>query len=87
MSLAQIEAELERLSPEELRRLALQSWSAYVKKEGGTAHECHEEDPALLAALDAAVAEADASPGQGHTADEVRARLRQWISQPTLSLP
>ncbi len=81
MSLVQIEAELERLSPEELRRLALQSWSAFVKKEGGMAHECCEEDPALLAALDIAVAAADAAPGAGHTADEVRARLRQWTSK------
>ena len=81
MSLAQIEAELERLSPEELRRLALQSWTAYVQKEGGIAHECDEEDSALLAALDAAVAAAEAAPGRGCTADEVRARLRSWISK------
>ena len=81
MSLAQIEAELERLSPEELRRLALQSWTAYVQKEGGIAHECDEEDSALLAALDAAVAAAEAAPGPGSTADEVRARLRSWISK------
>ena len=81
MSLAQIEAELERLSPEELRRLALQSWTAYVQKEGGIAHECDEEDSALLAALDAAVAAAEAAPGTGCTADEVRTRLRSWISK------
>ena len=81
MSLAQIEAELDRLSSEELRRLALQSWSAFVQKEGGMTHECREEDPALLAALDAAVAQADAAPGTGHTADEVRARLRTWTSK------
>lgn len=81
MSLAQIEAELDRLSSEELRRLALQSWTAFVKKEGGTAHECCENDPLLLAALDGAVASADADSGPGHTGDEVRARLRSWTSK------
>jgi hypothetical protein len=46
MSLAQIEAELEKLTPDELRRLALRSWSAFVEKEGGVAHDCDEDDPA-----------------------------------------
>ena len=36
MSLAEIESELEKLTPEELRRLALKSWSTFVGKEGGT---------------------------------------------------
>jgi hypothetical protein len=81
MSLAQIEAELEHLSPDELRRLALHSWSAFMKKGGGMGHECHEDDPALLAALDAAVTKADAAPGAGCTADEVRARLQKWTSK------
>lgn len=81
MSLAQIEAELERLSAEELHRLALQSWSAYQKKEGGAPHECHEDDSELLAALDAAAAAADAAPGVSHTAGHVRARLRQSTSK------
>lgn len=73
MSMAQIEAELDQLTPEELRRLALRSWTAFVKKEGGIAHECQKDDPLLLAAVDEAVAAADAQKGQGHTADEVRA--------------
>ncbi len=81
MSLAQIEAELDKLTSDELRRLALQSWTAFVKKEGGITHECVEEDPQLLAALDEATAAADATPGQGHSADEVRSRLRQWTSK------
>ena len=81
MSLAQIEAELDRLTPEELRRLALRSWTAFVKKEGGIVHECNEDDPQLLTALDEAIAAADATQGQGHSADEVRSRLRQWTSK------
>ncbi len=66
MSLAEIEAELANLSADELRHLALRSWSAFVKKEGSTegAHECSEEDAALLAALDEAVAQADARNGR-----------------------
>ena len=81
MSLAQIEAELDKLTPEELRRLALRSWSAFVEREGTIAHECDEDDPDLLASLDEAIAAANAERGKGHTADEVRARLRQWTSK------
>ena len=81
MSLAQIEAALDELTSDELRRLALRSWTAFVKKEGGIAHECIEDDPQLLAALDKTIAAADATPGQGHSADEVRSRLRQWTSK------
>ena len=83
MSFAEIEAELENLSPDELRRLALKSWTAFVEKEGKTdaANECDEEDPALLAALDEAVAKADATPGQGQSGEAVRTRLREWTSR------
>jgi len=83
MSLAEIEAELERLTPEELRRLALKSWSVYVAKEGHTEphDECSEEDPQLLAALDQATAHADATKDQGHSGSEVRARLDRWTSR------
>jgi hypothetical protein len=83
MSLAEIEAELEKLSVDELRRLAVKSWTVFVKKEGrpDSAHECSEDDPGLLAALDAAIAEADAAPGGGHSATKVRARLGEWTSK------
>jgi len=80
MSLAEIEAELTSLKPEELRALALKSWSVFVQKEGRS-HECSEDDPELLAALDEAIERADASPASGHTADAVRSRLRQWTSR------
>jgi hypothetical protein len=33
-TLAEIEAELDRLGPDELRRLALKSWTTFVEKEG-----------------------------------------------------
>lgn len=61
MSLAEIEAELEKLTPEELRHLAMKSWSVFVEKQGHAPyrHECVEDDPALLEALDEAVATAD----------------------------
>ena len=77
MSLAEIEAELKHLTPEELRKLALKSWTAFAEKEGRSdaSNECSEDDPALLAALDEAIAQANAAPGQGYSADEVRARI------------
>lgn len=80
MSLAEIEAELDRLDLVELRSLALKSWTAFAKKEGLVTgiNECDEDDPHLLQALDEAMAKADATPGQGHSACDVRARLREW---------
>ncbi len=83
MSLAEIEAELENLGPDDLRTLALKSWTAFVQKEGGTArvNECSEDDPRLLAALDEAIAKADSAPRGGHSADAVRAHLNEWISR------
>ena len=80
MSLAEIEAELDRLGPDELRHLALKSWSTFVEKEGRQdgVNECDEGDPRLLAALDEAIAQADATAGQGHSGREVRARLDAW---------
>jgi len=83
MSFAEIEAELEKLSPDELRRLALKSWTVFVEKEGGSeaANECSEDDPRLLAALDEAIAAADATVGQGHVGSDVRARLSEWTSR------
>ncbi len=83
MSLAEIEAELGQLSPKDLRSLALKSWAAFVEKEDRAAHanECSEEDPRLLAALDEATVRANSTPGQGHSALAVRARLSEWISK------
>jgi hypothetical protein len=83
MSLAEIEAELDQLGPDELRRLALKSWNKFVDKEGraGAVNQCDEDDPRLLAALDEAIAKADASPGRGHSGAEVRARLNEWTSR------
>ena len=83
MSIAEIEAELERLTPDELRRLALKSWSAFVAKEGlsDDANQCDEDDPDLLAALDEAVAQADSSARASLSGAEVRARIREWTSK------
>ena len=83
MSFTEIEAELDKLGPDDLRRLALKSWTAFVQKEGRTAgaNECDESDPRLLTALDEAIAKADMTPGQGHPGSQVRARLNEWISK------
>ena len=83
MSFYEIEAALDKLEPDELRRLALKSWMAFVQKEGRMdgANECEENDPCLLTALDEAIAKADATPGQGHAGREVRDRLSEWISK------
>lgn len=83
MSFAEIEAELEKLGPEDLRRIALKSWTAFVRKEGHMdgANQCDESDPLLLAALDEAIAKADATPDQGHAGGPVRVRLNEWISK------
>lgn len=83
MRFAEIEAELDRLSPDDLRRLALKSWTVFVAKEGRavSCNQCSEEDPHLLAALDEAIAKADATSGQGYSGNQVRARLGGWTSK------
>jgi hypothetical protein len=81
MSLAEIEAELGKMTPDELRRLALKSWTTFVEKEAGAANECSEDDPQVLAALDEAIEKADASPHQGYSGNEVRSRLSRWTSK------
>ena len=83
MSLVEIEAELDRLGPDELRHLALKSWMTFVEKERcqDGVNECDEDDPRLLAALDEAIAKADATPGQGHSGRDVRARLNEWTTR------
>ncbi len=83
MSLAEIEAELSHLTPDELRDLALKSWSAFAAMElqSSDINECDEDDPALLAALDEAVAQARAIPGRGFSGSEVRAEIAKWISK------
>jgi hypothetical protein len=43
-------------------------------------NECDEGDPRLLAALDEAIAEADATPRLGHSGGEARARLNEWTT-------
>jgi hypothetical protein len=81
MSLAEIEAELGKMTPNELRRLALKSWTAFVEKESGAANECSEDDPQLLAALDEAIEKAEGVPQRGHSRREVRSRLSKWTSR------
>ena len=81
MSFAEIEAALDKLGTEDLRRLALKSWAAFVQKEGRAegANECDETESGLLSALDQAIEEADGTSGEGHSGSQVRARLNGWI--------
>ena len=83
MSYAEIEAEIDRLQPDELRRIAIKSWSAYLDRTdaSGTPHECDEDEPRLLAALDEAVARADTTPGVGDSAAELRTHLAAWTTR------
>jgi hypothetical protein len=79
MSLEEIEAELDHLGPDELRRLALKSWTTFVERERGTdgVNECDEDDPRLLEALDEAMTKADATPRQGLSGHDLRARVNR----------
>lgn len=83
MNLADIEAQLPRLTPDELRQLAMKSWAAFSEKEtsADSSNECSEDDPALLAALDEALERAGAVPRQGYSGDEVRSRIARWSSK------
>jgi hypothetical protein len=83
MSLIEIETQLDKLTPDELRHLAIKSWTTFVEKEASSEqqNECEEDDPQLLAALDKAIEKANATPGEGHSANEVRARLSEWTSR------
>ena len=83
MSLREIEAELEKLTPAELRHLAVKSWTTFVQKEGlpESQHVCDEEDSALLSALDEAADHTDRAPGRGYSGDQVRARIAAWSSK------
>lgn len=83
MSFVEIKAELPHLSAEDLRQLAISSWTAFLEKEANApAHNtCEENDPALLAALDEAVMRADTSAGKHTQADAVRARIREWTTR------
>lgn len=82
MSFAEIEAELRNLSADELRRLALSSWNAFVEKEShGEGQACVDEDPETLAALDVAIREVDAKRAAEYSGDDVRGLVRKWTSR------
>lgn len=63
---------MDKLTPEELR----------VVKVGVDSRLADEDDdPALLAALQEAIAYADAHPGEAKSIEEVRALIPKWISE------
>ncbi len=60
---------MDKLSPEELRVLRL----------GVESRLDQDDDPVLRAAIEEALAEADARPGEGMSVDEVRMLIPQWV--------
>ncbi len=62
---------MDKLTPEELR----------IVKIGVDSRLDDDDDPALLAALQEAIAHADAHPGEGKSIEEVRALIPKWISE------
>jgi hypothetical protein len=82
MSFAEIEAQLDKLTSDELRLLALRSWSTFVAKEGlEDSNQCDEDDPELLAALDDAVARAETGTHRSRTGQELRDLIGEWTSK------
>jgi len=83
MSVAEIEAELDHLEPDELRRIALKSWLTFVQKADRTGSDnvCDEPSPQLLADLDEAILQADATPAQGYNAEEMLKKIGEWTSK------
>ncbi len=83
MSLVEIEAELEKLTPEELQQLAVKSWAVFLAKREvrENASECSENDMRLLMALDEAITKADLAPNEGHSGAEVLAHLDRWLTK------
>jgi hypothetical protein len=62
---------MDKLTPEELR----------IVKVGVESRLDEDDDPALLAALQEAIADADAHPGEGKSVEEIRALIPKWISE------
>ena len=63
---------MDRLTPEELRVVKLGVDSRLADDD---------DDPVLLAALQEAIAYADAHPDEAKSIDEVRALIPKWISE------
>lgn len=63
---------MDGLTPEELR---------VVKVDVDSRLTDDEDDPALLAAVQEAIAYADAHPNEAKSIDEVRALIPKWISE------
>lgn len=72
MSVKEILTAMDKLTPEELRVVKLGVDSRLADDD---------DDPALLAALNKAIAYADAHPEEAKSIDEVRALIPQWASK------
>lgn len=73
MNVQEILTAMDKLTREELRVLKIGVDSRLADDD--------DDDPALLAALEKAIAYADAHPEEAKTIDEVRALIPQWISE------
>jgi hypothetical protein len=62
---------MDKLTPDELR----------VLKIGVESRLDDDDDPALVTALQQAIAHADAHPGEGKSSEEVRALIPKWVSE------
>jgi hypothetical protein len=81
MSLAEMTAQIERLSFEELRELAAKI-QAVCRSRGfpQTQDQMQEDDPEMIAALEEAIAFAATNPGQGISVPEARQDVAKWAS-------
>ena len=74
-----MEAKMEQLSLEELRELAAKSAEAVRRREELPAL-IDDDDPDLMAALEEAIADADANPGNGIGVQEARQLVSKWTN-------
>ena len=72
MSVQEILTAMDKLTPEELRIVKLMVDSRLTDDDN---------DPALLTALEKAIAYADADPEAAKSIDEVRALIPQWVTE------
>jgi hypothetical protein len=78
MSLTQLKDEAAQLPSKEQRELIAFLVALQAERQED---ECSEDDPALLAALDEAIARSGVVPRGGYSGDDVRSRIAQWTSK------
>jgi hypothetical protein len=81
MSLTRLKDEAAQLPLKEQRELIAFLIELQIEERSSASNECSEDDPALLAALDEAIARAGVVPTGGYSGQEVRSRVAQWTSK------